>query len=139
MPVGVIKRLACCAHRKNNEVVDLALVFRLHPLVGVEGAARAVAARHYASDLAGQIGNLEGLDLPRAAFAVQDALPGRLDATAERRDHAKARDDNPPHPDHSSPRFAVSGNERQDREATVLPSLSAPRGGVSSSRSFLEI
>src|SRR6202034_1140798 len=124
-----IKRLTRGAHGKDDEVVDLALVFRLHPLVGVEGAARAIAAWDHASDLAGKIGNVERLDLPGAAFAVQNAFPGGLDATAKRRDHAKARDDNPPHLDHSSPRFAVSGNKQRDREATV-PSVpvSSARG-----------
>jgi hypothetical protein len=30
-------------------------------------------------------------------LAVEDAFPGRLDTAAEWRNHAKTRDDNPPH------------------------------------------
>ena len=43
--------------------------------------------------------------LPGAALAVEDALPGRLDAAAERRNHAEPRDDNPPHVKNSSPKL----------------------------------
>src|SRR6202035_6058477 len=90
-------------HRKDDEVVDLALILRLHPLVGVECAVGAVAARDQAGDPTGQIGDVKRVNLPGAAFAVEDTLPGRLDATAEWRHHAEARDDNPPHIDHSRP------------------------------------
>ena len=64
MPVGIVERLARRAHREDDEIVDLALVLRLHPLVGIEGAVAAVAARNHAGDLAGEIGDVEGLDLP---------------------------------------------------------------------------
>src|ERR1700733_14968832 len=103
MPVGIVERLLRRAHREDDEIVDLALVLVLHPLVGIEGAVAAVAAGHYAGDAAGQIRHVERIDLFGAAFAVEDALPGRLDATAEWRHHAKARDDNPPHIQDSSP------------------------------------
>ena len=97
MPVGIIERLPGGGHRENDEVVDLALVLRIHPLVGIERGVGAVTARDHAGDLARQIRHLEGVDAPGTAFAVQDPLPGRLHATAERRHHAEARDDNPPH------------------------------------------
>src|SRR5262249_32028131 len=79
VPIGVIQRLARRGHGKNDEVIDFALVLRLHPLVGIEGAVAAVAARHLAGDLAGEIGDIEGRNLPRATLAVEDALPGGLD------------------------------------------------------------
>src|SRR3954451_152242 len=107
MPIRIVERLPCRAHRENDEVVDLALVLRLHPLVRIERAVTAVAPRHHAGDPAGQIGDVERVDLAGAALAVEDTLPGRFAATAERRHHAKARDDNPPHIQHSSPSFAA--------------------------------
>src|ERR1700694_2831591 len=36
MPIGVVERLARRAHCKNDEIIDFALVLRLHPLVGIE-------------------------------------------------------------------------------------------------------
>src|SRR5215471_12621002 len=38
MPIGVVERLARRTHRKNDEIVNPALVLRLHPLVGIERA-----------------------------------------------------------------------------------------------------
>ena len=105
MPTSVIERLACRAHGENNEIVDLALILRLHPLIGIEGTVAAVAPRNQAGDPAGQIGDIKCLDLLGAALAVEDALPARLDAASEWRHHAEARDDNPPHFQHSSPAF----------------------------------
>src|SRR6185437_8712494 len=101
VPVGIVERLTRRAHGKDDEVVDLALVLRLHPLIGVERAVAAVAARNDAGDTAGEVGDVKGVDFPGAALAVEDAPPGRLDAAAEWRHHAEARDDNPPHIQHS--------------------------------------
>ena len=71
--------------RENDELVDLALLFRLHPLIGIVGAVGAVAARNAAGDLAGNIGHVERLDPLCAALALEQAFPGRLGAAAERR------------------------------------------------------
>src|SRR5713101_7808921 len=139
MPIGVIERLARRAHREDDEIVDLALILRLHPLVGVECAVGAVTPRNHASDPTGQIRDIECIDLSGATLAVEDALPGRLDATAEWRHHAEARHDNPPHIQHSSPGFAANNKKPVDRTTTARPASSAPRRGLSFSRSFLEI
>src|SRR6202012_4638447 len=104
---GVVERLARCRHREDDEVVDLALLLRLHPLIGIERAVGAVAARHHAGDLARQIGDVESVDLPRAALTVEDALPGRLDTAAEWRHHAEAGNDDSPHVPNSSPKAAA--------------------------------
>src|SRR6185437_2514692 len=122
--------------REDDEVVDLALVLWLHPLVGIEAGVGTVAARHHAGDLARQIGDVEGLDLPRAARAAQDSLPGRLDAASERRHHTEACDDNPPHACNSSPDGAACNKKPARRICTVWPALSLPRKGVSFWRSF---
>ena len=63
MPVRVVERLLGRAHREDDEIIDLALILRLHPLIGIEGAVRTVAARNHAGDLAGEIGDVERLDL----------------------------------------------------------------------------
>src|SRR4029450_10034527 len=47
MPVGVVERLARRRHRKDDEIIDLALFLWLHPLVGIESAVTAVAARNH--------------------------------------------------------------------------------------------
>src|SRR5882672_10922755 len=139
VPIGIIERLTRRAHGEDDEIVDLALVLRLHPLVGIEGAGGAVAARDHAGDSAGQIGDVEGVDLPGAALAVEDAFPGRLDATAEWRNHAEARDDNPPHI------LALQLGIRRPQQETGGPFDNGPSGfvstarGVSFSRSFREI
>ena len=80
LPAGVVERLRGGAHREDDEIVDLALLLRLHPLVGIEGAVRAVAARNLAGDLGRQIGDVERLDAPCAAVARRSAA-----ATSARR------------------------------------------------------
>ena len=97
LPAGVVERLRRGGHRVDDEVVDLALLLGLHPVVGVEGAVGAVAARHLAGDLGRQVVDLEAVDLRRAALAGEDVRPGRLDTGAERRDHAETGDDDAPH------------------------------------------
>ena len=96
-PAGVVERLARRAHGKDDEVVDLALLLRLHPLIGIVGAVAAVAARDHAGDLAGNVGDIEGVDLLGAALAFEQALPRRLDAASERRQHSHPGDDDTSH------------------------------------------
>src|SRR4029077_7973108 len=138
MPVGVVERLVRRGHREDDEVVDLALVLWLHPLVGIEGAVAAVAARNHTGDLAGEVGDLESIDLPRAALTVEDTLPRCVNAAAERRNHAQPRDDNPSHVKNSSPRLAAQNKKPGDRSTTARPALSLPARDVSFSRSFRE-
>src|SRR6185437_13851662 len=97
MPTGIIERELGCAHRVEDEIVDLALLFRLHPLVGIEGAVGAVAARNLAGDLARDVGDLESVDGLDAAFGREQPPPRRLDAATERRHHAKSSDDDASH------------------------------------------
>src|ERR1700753_416407 len=139
MPVGIVERLARRAHREHDEGVDLALVLRLHPLVGIERAVAALAAWNHAGDTAGEIGDVERIDQPGAALAVEDTLPARFNAATEWRHHPEARDHNPPHVDVSSPGFAAHNKKPVDRLITARPASSVARGDVSSSRSFREI
>jgi hypothetical protein len=94
---GILERLGRCAHREDDEVVDLALLLRLHPLIGIEAAVGAVAARDLTGDLGREIGNLECLDPARAALALDQALPRRIDAARQRGDHSESCDDHTPH------------------------------------------
>ena len=38
MPAGVVKSLRCRSHGKDDEIVDLALLLRLHPVVRIEAS-----------------------------------------------------------------------------------------------------
>src|SRR5262245_49856123 len=97
LPTRIIERLARGAHRKDDEIVDLALLLRFHPMVGIEATVGAVATWNLTSDLRRQIGHVEILDAPRSAAAFDEAPPGRLDAASERRHHAEACDDDASH------------------------------------------
>src|SRR5262245_46785942 len=97
LPGGIVERLVRRPHGKDDEVVDLPLLLRLHPLVGIEAAVRAVPARNLAGDLRRQIGYVEGLDPSCPAVALDEPLPRRLDAASERRHHAESRDDDASH------------------------------------------
>ena len=50
LPRRVLQRLGRGGHRVDDEGIDLALLLRLHPLVGIEAAVGAVAARDLAGD-----------------------------------------------------------------------------------------
>src|SRR5262249_38822490 len=99
-PSGVVEGLAGSAHRVGDELVDLALLLGFHPLVGVIGAVRAVAARDRAGDLARHVGDVERFDFARAAFAGEEPPPRWFDAAGERRDHTHSGDDDAPHLKH---------------------------------------
>ncbi len=58
-PAGIGERLRRSGHRIDDIIIDLALLLRLHPLIGIEAAVGTVAARHLHGDLAGEIGGLE--------------------------------------------------------------------------------
>ena len=97
LPARVLNRLPGGAHRIGDEIVDLALLLGRHPLIGIVAAVGPVAARNDAGDLGGQIGDVEALDLARAAFAGEQSMPARIHAAAERRHHSYARDDDTSH------------------------------------------
>ena len=98
LPAGIGERLRRRRHRIKDEIVDLALLFRLHPLIWIEAriiATRAARDRH--GDLAGKIGNVEPFDGTGAALAREQTAPAWLDPAAKRRDHAKTRNDHSTH------------------------------------------
>src|SRR5512147_798161 len=97
LPAGVGERLLGRAHRIDDKVIDLALLFRLHPIVWIEGAVAAVAARDLAGDLAGEIGDVEILDALGGILAGGQPLPGDFHAAAQRRKKTKTCDDDTSH------------------------------------------
>src|SRR5262249_56405819 len=123
------ERLARRTHGKDDEVVDLALLLRLHPLVGIEAAVGAVAARDLTGDFGRQIGDVEALDPACAAFALEQALPARLDAAGERRHHADPRNDDTPH--HKLPDLAakiiIPRRLHAPRQCPILATGRVPR------------
>src|SRR5262249_31703757 len=97
LPARIVERLTRGAHGEDDEIIDLALLRRLHPLVGIEAAVGAITTPNLTGDLRRQIRNVEGLDAPGPAIAADEALPRRLDAASERRHHAESRDDDASH------------------------------------------
>src|SRR5512139_3745570 len=97
VPTCIVKRLPCRAHRKDDELINLALLLRLHPLVGVVGRSAAIAARNHAGNLAGDIGHIKTFDLLGAAFAFEQPRPGCFYAAAKRRKHSHSCDDDTYH------------------------------------------
>jgi hypothetical protein len=116
-PAGVPQRLAGGGHREDNKVVDLALLLRLYPLVGIERVGRG-AARNLCGDLASDVGDVEALDPRRAGFASQQATPGGLNPGSQRRDHAEASDDDSIHGPSSAPCSVAFANFERDKGRT---------------------
>src|SRR5437899_3446470 len=59
LPAGMIERLLGRTHGIDDELVDLALLLRLHPLIGIVGAVGSVAARDLPGDARRQIGDVD--------------------------------------------------------------------------------
>ncbi len=93
----MIESLTCGTHGIDDELVDFALLLRLHPLVGIVGAVRTVAARDYARDLAGNIGHIKCVDLFGAALTLEKPRPRWFNTAAKRRYHAQSGDDDTSH------------------------------------------
>jgi hypothetical protein len=97
LPARILDRLDAGGEREDDEIIHLALLFRRHPVIGIEEARRGLPARHLARDLRGQIRDVEGLDAAQARLAVEQPLPRRLHPATKRRDEAQTGDDNPSH------------------------------------------
>ena len=72
-PAGIGLRLLGGGECVEDEFVVTALILRFHELVTVEGAVGAVAAPHFASDAAGEIGGLEFRDGACGTLAFENA------------------------------------------------------------------
>ncbi len=76
-PACILEGLVGRGHRVDDEVVDLALLLGLHPIVGIELALGCRAARNEAGDLTREIGDVEFLDAARAALAGEQSWTTR--------------------------------------------------------------
>src|SRR5690606_29859046 len=97
VPVRVVERLVGSRHGEDDEIVDLALLLGLHPLVGIEQPFGLRTARDAACDLAGEIVDRKIDDPHTPALLGEEMLPADLDAAAKRRHHAEARDNHTSH------------------------------------------
>src|SRR5581483_2780364 len=103
----------------------LALLLWLHPLVGVEAAVAAIAARHLAGNLGGNIRDVEFLDAFDPALAGQQPFPGLFNSAGERRHQSKACDHHAPHRGYSWPtqpecRPAACGDMRSRQSTSFM-------------------
>src|SRR5262249_59420622 len=109
-------------------------------VVGIETAVRGRAGGNVTGDLRRQMGNVEALDAPCPAVAVDEALPGRIDAASERRHHAEPCDDDASHVPSLSPQpisYSPSA-ARAPRQSPIAENREGPpqNGGVSFLRFF---
>ena len=96
-PVRVAHRLIGGGNAVEDEIIDLAALFREHVGIGVERAVRAVAIGHLAGILRGHVGRVEPGDRTGTGLTVKDAAPGFLDPIGQGRDQSKARYDDTTH------------------------------------------
>src|SRR5581483_1290714 len=97
LPARVVERLLGGAHGIDNEVVDLALLLGLHPVVRIERAVRAVPVRDLAGNLARQVRDVETLDAAGRILPFDQAIPRDLVAATERRHETQACNDDTSH------------------------------------------
>ena len=81
---GVGERLVGGGHRVDDEVVDLALLLRLHPVVGVD-LPSLVAPRGMKQAIWQEMSETSNSSTRRAPLGAEQGRPRRLDAAAERR------------------------------------------------------
>src|SRR5262249_61664620 len=86
LPPGILQRLGRRRHRVDDELVDLALLLGLHPVVGIEGAVGAIPVRNLTGDLAGEIGDVEILDAAGCALSRGPGCPTCLRTPTQRWD-----------------------------------------------------
>src|SRR5512135_2422852 len=134
MPAGIVEGLRRRSHGKDDEIVDLALLLRLHPVVRIEASICAVAARHLAGNLASNIGNFEFFDALDAALAREQPLPSLFSPAGERRHQSKACDHHASHRGYSrrtqpEDRAAAYSNMRRSRQSTSLMQKCRPATG----------
>ncbi len=91
----------------DDEIIHAPLFLGIDPLVGIEAAVAAIAARHLTGDAVGRSSVLNLRDQAGAGLAGEQARPGLLDATSQRRDKTQARNDDPAHEADHSPDQAL--------------------------------
>src|SRR6516225_4593134 len=82
MPSSIVERLMRGTHCEDYKLVDFALLFRLHPLIGIIGTIRAITARDLAGNFARDVRDVETINLSGAALSLEQMRPGWLNATS---------------------------------------------------------
>ncbi|MNL78682.1 hypothetical protein D3C87_2051340 [compost metagenome] len=80
MPAGVVQRHVGGCDRKNNEMIDLALLLELHPVIGIERAF-GIARRDTTGDLGRKIIDLEFGHEAGTTFPGEKFRPGQFSST----------------------------------------------------------
>ena len=93
----VCNRLVGSRDGINDEVVDLALLFRLHPIVGIKFAVGGGTTRNEVRDLACDVGNFEFFDAPGATLSGEQIGPCGFDTAADGSDETHSCDDDTAH------------------------------------------
>ena len=104
-PAGIRHRLRGGGHAVKNEIIDLAAILGLHPVIGIEGPVAAVAKRDLTGIFRHHILGVETGDRPGPGFPGQKPRPGLIDPRGQRRDHSQTSDDNSAHPQAPSQRI----------------------------------
>src|SRR5690606_31573890 len=83
--------------RVDNEIIALALLLVLHPVVGSELSLRQRALRHECSDLTRDVGYVELLHPTGAVLPLQQQRPGCINAATQWSDETQACDHDAAH------------------------------------------
>lgn len=102
LQAGIGDRLIRGSHSVGDEIIDLALLLGLHPVIGIK-LALARSARNEVGDMAGDVGDFELLNAPRAVLAGKQRPPGWLNAAAHRSNQSKSGDHDAAHSENLSP------------------------------------
>jgi hypothetical protein len=94
---GIADGLRGGSHREDDEIIDATVFLGIHPLVGIEGAVRAVTASDIGRDARRKVGGVESGDLPCTRFRPEKARPSLLYAAGERGNHTQSSNDNAAH------------------------------------------
>src|SRR5690606_5783724 len=93
LDASVLNGLRGSSHGVDDEIVYLALLLALHPLVGIVLAIGIVSQRQTVSDLTGDIIDLNVVDTLGSTLACQNVGPGGLHSATKGRDKPHSGDD----------------------------------------------
>jgi hypothetical protein len=117
----ILDRLIGGGHAIEDELVDLAGLLRLHPVVGIEGAVGAVAALHFAGIGRSKSGRVEPRDGPRPGLPGQKPRPGFLDTRRQRGHKPQPRHNHSPHVPAPSYGSITSRPDSAKRQVWAIP------------------
>ena len=93
----VRNRLVGSRNGIDDEVIDFALLLRLHPIIGIELAVGGRATRNEVRDLACDVGDFEFFDAPSTALTGEQIRPRGFDTAADGSDETHSCNDDTAH------------------------------------------